>query len=85
MNSTLNATRELTWPPVGNHLNGIRGRTTAIRFRRFSLHIGGALIHLVLVAGLVVLVTNLLSGRRRAVRRRKALRVPAPVGPSADT
>ncbi len=30
----------------------------------FSLHIGGALIHLLLVVGLVVLVINLLSGRR---------------------
>jgi hypothetical protein len=33
----------------------------------FSLHIGGALIHLLLVIGLVVLVINLLSGRRSAV------------------
>jgi hypothetical protein len=32
----------------------------------FSLHIGGALIHLLLVVGLVVLVINLLSGRRSA-------------------
>jgi hypothetical protein len=32
----------------------------------FSLHIGGALIHLLLVVGLVVLVINLLSGRRTA-------------------
>lgn len=30
----------------------------------FSLHIGGALIHLLLVIGLIVLVFNLLSGRR---------------------
>jgi hypothetical protein len=30
----------------------------------FSLHIGGALIHLLLVIGLVVLVINLVSGRR---------------------
>jgi hypothetical protein len=29
----------------------------------FSLHIGGALIHLLLVVGLVVLVINLLTGR----------------------
>jgi hypothetical protein len=29
----------------------------------FSLHIGGALIHLLLVVGLVVLVINLLRGR----------------------
>ena len=36
----------------------------------FSLHIGGALIHLLLVVGLVVLVINLLSGRRSAVQRR---------------
>jgi len=33
----------------------------------FSLHIGGALIHLLLVVGLVVLVINLLGGRRTAV------------------
>jgi hypothetical protein len=33
----------------------------------FSFHIGGALIHLLLVVGLVVLVINLLSGRRSAV------------------
>ena len=32
----------------------------------FSLHIGGGLIHLLLVVGLVVLVINLLSGRRSA-------------------
>jgi hypothetical protein len=30
----------------------------------FSLHIAGALIHLLLVVALVVLVINLLSGRR---------------------
>jgi hypothetical protein len=29
----------------------------------FSLHIGGGLIHLLLVVGLVVLVFNLLTGR----------------------
>ena len=33
----------------------------------FSLHIGGGLIHLLLVVGLVVLVYNLVTGRRRAV------------------
>ena len=33
----------------------------------FSLHIGGGLIHLLLVVGLIVLVINLLSGRRSAV------------------
>jgi len=33
----------------------------------FSLHIGGALIHLLLVVGLVVLIINLLGGRRTAV------------------
>ncbi len=33
----------------------------------FSLHVGGALIHLLLVVGLVVLVINLLSGSRSAV------------------
>jgi hypothetical protein len=32
----------------------------------FSLHIGGALIHLLLVVGLVVLVINLFTGRRTA-------------------
>jgi len=30
----------------------------------FSFHIGGGLIHILLVVGLVVLVINLLSGRR---------------------
>ncbi len=33
----------------------------------FSLHIGGGLIHLLLVVGLVVLIINLLSGRRSSV------------------
>jgi hypothetical protein len=33
----------------------------------FSLHIGGGLIHLLLVVGLVVLIFNLLSGRRSAI------------------
>jgi hypothetical protein len=33
----------------------------------FSLHFGGAVIHLLLVVALVVLVINLLSGRRTAV------------------
>jgi hypothetical protein len=33
----------------------------------FSLHVGGGLIHLPLVVGLVVLVINLLSGRRSSV------------------
>jgi hypothetical protein len=32
----------------------------------FSMHIGGGLIHLLLVVGLVVLVINLLSRRRTA-------------------
>jgi hypothetical protein len=33
----------------------------------FSMHVGGGLIHLLLVVGLVVLVFNLVSGRRTAV------------------
>ncbi|MBZ5650743.1 MAG: lmo0937 family membrane protein [Acidobacteriia bacterium] len=33
----------------------------------FGLHVGGSLIHLLLVVGLVVLVINLVSGRRTAV------------------
>ena len=33
----------------------------------FTMHIGGGLIHLLLVVGLVILVINLLSGRRSAV------------------
>jgi len=33
----------------------------------FSLNVGGGLIHLLLVVGLVVLVINLLSGRRSSV------------------
>ena len=32
----------------------------------FSLHVGGALIHLLLVVALVVFVLNLLGGRRVA-------------------
>jgi hypothetical protein len=33
----------------------------------FSLHVGGSLIHLLLVVGLVALVINLLGGRRSAL------------------
>jgi hypothetical protein len=33
----------------------------------FSLHVGGALIHLLLVIALVVLVFNLVTGRRQGV------------------
>jgi hypothetical protein len=33
----------------------------------FSLHVGGSLIHLLLVVGLVVLIANMLGGRRSAV------------------
>ena len=33
----------------------------------FSLHIGGALIHLLLVVALIVLVFNLITGRRGAL------------------
>jgi hypothetical protein len=33
----------------------------------FSLHVGGGLIHLLLVVGLVVLIINLIGGRRSAV------------------
>ena len=33
----------------------------------FSFHVGGGLIHLLLVVGLVVLVINLLSRRRTAI------------------
>jgi hypothetical protein len=33
----------------------------------FTLHIGGGLIHLLLVVGLIVLVLNLLGGRRSAI------------------
>jgi hypothetical protein len=32
-----------------------------------SLHVGGGLIHLLLVVGLVILVINLLSGRRGVI------------------
>ena len=32
----------------------------------FSLHVGGTLIHILLVIALVVLVINLISGRRTA-------------------
>jgi hypothetical protein len=33
----------------------------------FGLHVGGGLIHLLLVVALVVFVINLISGRRRAI------------------
>lgn len=33
----------------------------------FSLHVGGSLIHFLLVVGLVVLIINLLGGRRSAI------------------
>jgi hypothetical protein len=33
----------------------------------FSLHVGGALIHILLVIAVVVLIFNLVSGSRRAV------------------
>ena len=33
----------------------------------FGFQVGGSLIHLLLVVGLVVLVINLLSGRRGAI------------------
>jgi hypothetical protein len=33
----------------------------------FSFHLGGGLIHLLLVLALVVLVFNLVTGRRRAL------------------
>jgi hypothetical protein len=33
----------------------------------FSLHVGGGLIHLLLVVAVVVLIFNLLTGSRRAV------------------
>lgn len=33
----------------------------------FSLHIGGSLIHILLVLGLIVLIFNLVAGRRSAL------------------
>jgi hypothetical protein len=33
----------------------------------FTLHVGGGLIHLLLVVALAILVINLLSGRRAAL------------------
>lgn len=33
----------------------------------FSFHIGGSLIHILLVVGLIILIINLLSGRRSAL------------------
>jgi hypothetical protein len=33
----------------------------------FSFHIAGSLIHLLLVVALIILVFNLISGRRRAL------------------
>ena len=35
--------------------------------RGFSLHLGAGLIHLLLVVALIVLVFNLISGRRSAI------------------
>jgi hypothetical protein len=32
----------------------------------FTLHIGGGLIHLLIVVAVIVLIVNLVSGRRRA-------------------
>jgi hypothetical protein len=33
----------------------------------FTLHVGGSLIHLLLVIAVVVLIFNLISGSRRAI------------------
>lgn len=33
----------------------------------FSFHVGGALIHLLLVVALIILVMNLITGRRSAL------------------
>ena len=33
----------------------------------FTLHIGGGLIHILLVLGLILLIFNLVSGRRSAI------------------
>ena len=33
----------------------------------FSLHIGGSLIHILLVIALIILVLNLITGRRSAL------------------
>jgi hypothetical protein len=33
----------------------------------FSLHVAGGLIHILLVAALIVLIFNLVTGRRRVV------------------
>lgn len=33
----------------------------------FSMHVGGGLIHLLLVVALIVLIYNLMTGRRRIV------------------
>lgn len=33
----------------------------------FSLHIAGSLIHLLLVVALIILIINLISGRRRGL------------------
>ena len=33
----------------------------------FSLHVGGGLIHLLLVFALIVLIFNLVAGKRRAL------------------
>ena len=36
-------------------------------FLGFSFHVGGGLIHLLLVVALIILVLNLVSGRRRVL------------------
>jgi hypothetical protein len=33
----------------------------------FSLHVGGSLIHLLIVVAVIVLIFNLISGRRGAI------------------
>jgi hypothetical protein len=48
----------------------------------FSLHIGGALIHLLLVPGLVVLVINLLSAEVQSKEEQQSPDTEALVGAS---
>ena len=68
--------RATSWPGGRNEEIRVRARELEVKMLwtvvvvllilwllGFSLHIGGALIHLLLVVGLVVLVVNLLSGR----------------------
>ena len=52
---------------VGNMLWTILVVLLVLWLLGFSFHVGGALIHVLLVLGLILLVFNLVSGRRSAL------------------